>query len=76
MSEGKRRRNMAMKVVPGLLSVGNRAFICHISSVGFMSPISGYFNNSKALAQRTLVYLDTSKVDEVEMLRILNLLSS
>jgi len=61
MSEGKRRRNMAMKVVPGLSSVGNRAFICCISSVGFMSPISGYFNNSKALVQRALVHLDTSK---------------
>ncbi len=40
--------------------MGNRAFICRIISVGFMSPISENFNNSKALAQRSLVYLDTS----------------
>ncbi len=41
MSEGRRRRNEAMKYVPGLESVGSRAFICCIISVGFMSPITG-----------------------------------
>ncbi len=45
----------------GLESIGNRAFICRIISEGFMSPISGNFSSSKALAQRSLVYLDTSK---------------
>ncbi len=62
MWEGSRRRNKAMKYVPGLSSVGYRASICRIISEGFMSPISGNFSNSKALAQRSLVYLDTSKV--------------
>ncbi len=57
MSEGKR----AMQYVSGLSSVGNRAFICHIISEGFMSLILGNFSNSKALAQQSLVYLDTSK---------------
>jgi hypothetical protein len=51
---------MTMKVVPGLSSVDNRAFICRVWSVGFMLPSSWYFNNSKALVQRALVYLDTS----------------
>ncbi len=50
-----------MKYVQGLSSVGNRAFTCRIISVGFMSPISGNCSNSKALAQRSLVSLDTSK---------------
>jgi hypothetical protein len=40
---------MPMKLVPGLSSVGNRAFICRISSVGFMSPRRGYFGNQQGL---------------------------
>ncbi len=39
----------------------SRVFICRIRSVGFMSPISETFNNSNALVQRALVYLDTSR---------------
>jgi hypothetical protein len=61
ISEGRRRRNMAMKTVQGLESVGSRAFICRIRSVDFMCPISGNFNNSNALVQWALVYLDTSR---------------
>jgi hypothetical protein len=61
MLEGRRRRNEAMKYMPGLESVGSRALICRIISKGFMSPISGNFSSSNALAQRSLVYLDTSR---------------
>ncbi len=53
---------MAVKVVQGLESVGNRAFICCIGSVGFMSPYSGYCNSSKALVQQAFVYLDINRV--------------
>ncbi len=59
--EGRQRRNMAMKVVQGMESVGSRAFICHIRLGGFMSPSSGYFNNSNALVQGALVYPVTSR---------------
>jgi hypothetical protein len=47
--------------VQGLESVGSRVFICRIRSAGFMSPISGNFNNLNALVQRAFVYLDTSR---------------
>jgi hypothetical protein len=50
-----------MNYVPGLELVGRRAFIGRIISEGFMSPISGNFSRSNTLAQRSLVYLDTSK---------------
>jgi hypothetical protein len=51
------RRNMAMKVVQGLESVGNRAFICRIRLLGFI------FNCSKALVvQRAFEYLDINWV--------------
>ncbi len=53
--------NEAMKYVQGMESVGSCAFICRIISEGFMSPISGNFSNSKALAQWSLVYLATGK---------------
>jgi hypothetical protein len=61
MSEGRWRRNKAMRYVPGLKSMGSRAFIFRIISEGFMSPISENFSSSNALAQRSLVYLDTSR---------------
>jgi len=61
ISEGRWRRNMAKKTVQGLESVGSRVIICHIRSAGFMSPISGNFNNLNALVQRAFVYLDTSR---------------
>jgi hypothetical protein len=56
MSAGRRRRNEAMKYVPGVRSVGSRAFICRI-----ILPISGNLCCSNALAQRSLVYLDISR---------------
>jgi hypothetical protein len=58
---GRRRRDAAMKYVPGAESVGSRAFICCIISDGFMSPISGNLCSSNALAQQSLVYLDISR---------------
>jgi hypothetical protein len=57
MSAGRRRRNAAMKYVPAVESGGSKAFICHIISDGFMSPISGNLCSSNALAQRSMVYL-------------------
>jgi hypothetical protein len=50
----------AMKVMQGLESLGSKAFIFRIGSVGITSPSSGYFNNLNAVVQRALVYLDTS----------------
>ncbi len=48
---GEAEEKSAMKYVPGLESVGSRAFICRIISDGFISPISGNLSSSNTLAQ-------------------------
>jgi hypothetical protein len=58
---GEAEEEQGYEVCAGPGAVGSRAFICRIISEVFMLPISGYFSNSNALAQRSLVYLDTSK---------------
>jgi hypothetical protein len=50
-----------MKYVPGVESVGSKAFICRIISDGFMLPISGNLCSLNVLAQRSLVHLDISR---------------